>query len=217
MAPVALTRSLQLVLALLLTLFVVGPRCGGFKSIAIDTPADGLIVDAEPVAVSARLADIFDPLSAEVRLDGVDLIAALGLTPPFSGAGGVVDLGGDLVTVSNFTFTAADLETRMISLELLDLDPGEHLLEVEAERVALEVVTMSAAFTSVAFFTPELDVLAAAGLPEGPEPTGPGGSVLANATLGDPLATAPVALSGGGELRAGFVEATEGRIAGAGP
>ncbi len=209
-------RLSTLALLCLLAVLLLGARCR-FTGISIDAPAAGLILDAQPVAVLARLASSFDSQTVEVRLDGVDLIDALGLTPPFSGQGGVVNVGGDLVTVANFTFNDPDPGVKTVSLELSDLDTDEHLLEVEGVRLGVDLLTVASDFTTVDFFTQELELVPAAGLPGGPEQTGEGGSILANATLGDPLAGPPIAVSDGGEIRSGFVEAAEGRIAGAGP
>ena len=131
----------------------------------------------------------------------------------FSGAGGVVNVGGDLVTVSNFNFPAG-ASTKFVTLQLSDLDSNLHALVLRASRLNLTQAEKARTFTVVDFFTQELQILSAAGLSE-PLQSGPGGSILANATLGDPFAAPPVSFSDGSSLRQGFVEAAEGIIAGA--
>ena len=42
--------------------------------------------------------------TAEVLIDGVDLMAELALTPPFFGVSGLIYVGGQLVAVSDFRF-----------------------------------------------------------------------------------------------------------------
>lgn len=187
-----------------------GANCGPFNNIAIDQPPLGSVFDNDPVAIALRIGRGFDPLSVEVELDGVDLIAALGLTPPFSGAGGVVNVGGDLVTVSNFDFT--DTPTKFVNLEISDLDTADRTLVVRGVKSGVGLQQKTRPFVFVDFFTQELEIFSAAGLAE-PEQTGPGGTILANASLGDPFASPPVTFPDDSVLRQGFVEAAEGRIA----
>jgi len=87
---------------------------------------------------------------------------------------------------------------------------------VEGTKFNLQVVNDAAAFEVIGPFTLEAEVLASAGLPEAPLDAGAEGFLL-NATLGQPFAAPPVGLSGGGELRPGFVEASEALVAGGMP
>jgi hypothetical protein len=193
----------------------LGGRCGGgFKTIAIDAPTQAAILDETPVAIEARVEGGFDQASVEVRIGGVDLIAALGLAPPFSGAGGQVLVGSDLLTISGFDFTGVG-NPRLISLDVEGLSLGPHTVEVLGLDQSAQLVLRSVTFQLVDHFTQRAGVLAAAGLPEGPAPiAGGAGGELANATFGQPFAAPPIPLSDGSELRPGFVEVAEASIAG---
>jgi len=188
-------------------------RCGGLRSIAVDFPGIDTLHD-EPINASARVGTNFVVASVEVRVDGVDLVAALGLVAPFSGASGVVLIGSDPVLVSDFSFTATN--PRRIDFVLTGLPSGDHVFEVEGMRNDGPLVADANAFQVVGGFSLALDALPAAGLPGGPRDAGSEG-VLVNASLGQPFAAAPVGLADGGQLRAGFVEAAEAAIAGAQP
>ncbi|MCZ6783829.1 MAG: hypothetical protein O7G30_11040 [Proteobacteria bacterium] len=205
----------RLVLALLVvSLLAVGAKCGGGAgTIIIFEPDPGDLFDEAPIVVSARLSSNFAPGTVQVRVNGVDLIEALGLLPPFQGAGGVVQVGADFVTVSNFDFVVG--AQHRVDLEIDGLSPDDHVLDVKGFNVELgHQVTRVVEFTLVDFFTQQAHVVAAAGLPAGPEPIGGGGGSLANATLGEPRAAPPVGVPDGSELRSGFVEAAEALIAG---
>ncbi len=182
------------------------------QSVRIRLPVDGAVVDDATVRAEVRVGRNFVHESGVVRLDGVDLIAALGLTPPFAGEGGVVTVGTDTVTISSFDYLIQTGVPTIIDFEFSGLSPGTHDLEAEAEKAASgELVTRNAALEIVLPFTLEADLVAAAGQPGGAESAGSEGT-LVNASLGDPIAGAPVALSGGSELREGFVAAAEARI-----
>jgi len=114
-------------LCTLLAFAVLG--CPGPR-IVIEEPRDGLIVDdpAPQIPVAARMPPAFDPTTIEVRLDGVDLIDALGLVPPFADEGGVVLVAGEPVGVSAFSFTTGN--PQRVELELSDLPAGPHEIEV---------------------------------------------------------------------------------------
>jgi hypothetical protein len=207
------SRAILLGVLGLLLLTNTGVRCKTFNSVVIDLPKAEAIFDSDPVPVSVRIGPSFDPLSVEMLLNDTDLIAALGLTPPFSGAGGVANVGGDLVTVSNFNFPGGT-GVKFVTLELSALDTDDQELVVRATHANLSQIERLRAFVFVDFFTQELEILSAAGLAE-PVQSEVGGSILANASLGDPFAAPPVSLTDGGTLRQGFVEAAEGLIAGA--
>jgi hypothetical protein len=206
--------SRLLALASLLPALLAAP-CG-LRSIVIDAPFDGALLEdpGHTVALAARVGTNFDPGSVEVRLDGVDLVAALGLVPPFSDASGVVVIGATPVSISEFSFTT-NTNPRLVDLVASGLALGPHALEVEGEKndASGSVVDLAGfeIFDPFAFAAEAL-------VPGGARPRDAGAEgTLFGATLGQPLATPPVALADGGELRSGFVEASEALIAGGAP
>lgn len=205
LAIVSLAASIPLLL---------GPRCG-FKSIVIDEPMDAVLLDdpSHTVVASARVGTNFDATSVEVRLDGVDLVAALGLVPPFSNAGGSVLVGSDLVTVSAFSFTLGS--PRLIDLAASGLPVGPHSLAVEGDKQdGSGSAADSVAFEILDPFSLAAELVAPAG--RGPANAGAEGTLFGS-SLGEPLAAPPVTLSGGDELRSGFVEVSEAFLSGGGP
>lgn len=205
-------RSL-LVLLLPFALVSLALNCRGFQSIAIDEPEQTLLDEA--VEVAARVGRNFVVASVEVRVNGVDLIAALALTPPFFDAGGAVMIGPDLVSISDFSFEAAPDPMR-IDLIVAGLSPGPHEVEIEGQKSGTGAfVADVVSFETVGSFAQAANVIPAAAR-SGPETSGFEGELF-GATIGDPLAAAPVGISGGGELRSGFVEAAEASIAGGTP
>jgi len=208
---------LHLALALVVLCLGTGPatRCSQtFASIRIDDPAEGELFDEDPVRFAVRIGRNFDEISLNVELDGTDLIAALGLVPPFQGAGGSVLLGsGDVVTLSDFEFSTAPPGAFHLSGAVAGLALGPHVLEVSGlnETTGLLAGDLHP-FDRLLFFQQAVPGLAAAGLPDGPESSGVEGT-LANASLAAPLAGSPVTFVDGSELRAGLVEAAEGVIA----
>jgi hypothetical protein len=182
-------------------------------TISITTPTPNLVVDDPSVSLAASVATAFDPLSVEVRVDGVDLIDALGLVPPFTNAAGTVSIGGQPVQVASFRYdTAAAGNPKPVSASLAGLPEGSHQLDVRGVRVSNgALVSALRSFTVSGPLGLALDVVPAAA-----DRTAPmsGGGTLAYGTLGASLPGAPVPLADGGELRAGFVPAAEGRIAG---
>ncbi len=194
---------------------LMGACPGRLKTIVIDVPVETDLFEDVPSVVSTftRVGNNFDETTVEARIDGVDLIAALGLVWPFADASGVVMIGATPVTVSGFHFNAAI--PRQVFFDVTGLPPGSHSFEVTGERKnGFGSFTDDVGFDVTGPMTLEADVIAASGLPLGPEEFGAEG-VLVNAALGQPLAAPPVALSDGGELREGFVPVAEGRIAGA--
>jgi hypothetical protein len=164
------------------------------------------------IASAGRVGTNFDEASVEVRLDGVDLIAALSLTPPFTDVGGTLVIGSDVVTVSGFDFKLTN--PRRIELVASGLSQGAHDLEVEAEKIGGGLVLDAAAFEVIAAFQSKASHVAAAG--SGPQHAGSQG-ILFSSSLGEPLAALPVGLSGGGQLRSGFVEVSEALSSGGAP
>lgn len=147
--------------------------------------------------------------SAVVRVDGVDLIAALGLTPPFDGASGSVMIGGAPVSVSSFRYGISPSGVE-VSARLEGLPIGDHAFDARAQQTGAGPTVATVAFSVVGAFSLEEQALASAGAPP-PPPVATAGNHAGNATLGEPLAAPPVAISGGGQLRAGFVPVARGR------
>lgn len=202
---------------LLVGLHLLGLACQGRNLLALDTPVDGHLVDdpVPVVSVAARVGTNYDPDSVAVRIDGVDLVSALGLTPPFSDESGVVNVNGTPVTVSGFTFELG-FNPRPLSLAAAGLPAGAHTVELAATNAKLTTITRSADIEIIGPMTLELTEATAAGLPLGPESAGAEGT-LVNASLGQPLAAPPVPVANGGEVRPGFVPAASARAAGGTP
>jgi hypothetical protein len=193
---------------------VVAATCG-FRTIVIDVPLAGALLEdpGHTVTLAARVGANFDPASVEVLLDGVDLIAALGLVHPFSGAAGVVVIGATPVAISGFRFTSTN--PRRVDLVASGLDLGSHSFQVRGDRAN----GSGSALDSASFEIHDPFALALEALVPGaarPRAAGAEGTLL-GATLAQPLASGPVSLSDGGELRSGFAEASEALIAGGGP
>jgi hypothetical protein len=206
-------RPRLLALTALLPALLAAP-CG-LRSIVIDSPFDGALLEdaAHAVSLSARVGTNFDLASVEVRLDGVDLVAALGLVPPFSGASGVVLVGPDPIAISGFSFTGGN--PRFVDLVAGGLPLGAHVLEVEGDKNDGSSSVIDTAGFEI--FDP-FSLAAEAIVPSGARPRDAGAEgTLFGATLGQPLAAPPIAISDGGELRSGFVEASEALIAGGAP
>jgi hypothetical protein len=193
--------------------WLVGARgCGGV-AVQISAPADETLIDEPLLSAAASIGSAHLLSSIEVRVDGVDLVDALGLVPPFENESGFVVIGSDVWTVTGFGIQPSAGGPRLVELELGGVPLGPHALAVSAMRSGGIVVTANADFERVAGFTLEAEVLDVGGRAKGPEgsPT-----LLFGASLGQPLAGS-AGLSGGGALRQGFVETAQARVAGAGP
>jgi len=182
------------------------------QTVQISKPRAGLLSDDPALDVDVRVGRNFAPTSAGVRVDGVDLIAALGLTPPFAGASGSVSIGGNLVAVTGFSYAIPSTDPVAITATLAGLPAGDHVLEADALPQGGGAATVkTAAFAVVEPFTDEAELIASAGTPP-PAPVALG-TRAGNASLGEPLAAPPVALAAGDALRAGFVPVARGRAA----
>jgi hypothetical protein len=187
-------------------------QTAGFTVVVPLAPRDGALIDDSVVPAAGSVSSEIERASVAVQLDSVDLIAALGLTAPFAGAGGVVAIGPDLVTVSGFDFATNEAGWSHITLSLSGLPLGSHSLSLAGVNAATGAgMTQTADFAIVAPFTQEVQVLVSSGAPH---PLQAASSTLFGATLGQPLAAPPVGLPGGSELRTGFAEVAEARIAG---
>ena len=192
----------------------LGARCQPFSTISILAPLPGFVVDDPSVVLSARVATAFDPASVEVRVDGVDLIAALGLTPPFANASGTVSIGGQPVEVTGFRYdTSLSGNPKPVDAVLTGLPEGAHDFAVSGLRLSNgQLVTDLHAFSVSSPLGLALDVVPASATRAGAVS---GAGTLAYGTFGGALAGPPVPLEDGGALRPGFVPAAEGRLAGA--
>jgi hypothetical protein len=213
------SKRAAIALALLLPALTAVQSCPEFR-VEVLHPKQAALVDDSVVSAAGTFGIHFDVSTAEVRIDGVDVLAALGLVPPFAGAGGVVSVSGQLLVLSNFRFeqNVAGLpeDVWRVDLDVAGLDGGSHDFELRAFNTRAGVVRRHAiSFAVVAPFTLEAELLAAAGQ-AAPQAAGSEG-VLHAASFGQPFAAPPVGLSGGGELRQGFVEVSEARIAGGMP
>ena len=148
-------RSAILATLAMISLTLLGAKCAPVFNLV--APDDGALLDEDPVAIVATLAKAFDPLTVEVRVDGVDLIADLGLVPPFVDESGVVMIGGSPVTISGFTYNTALPQVVPLLVSVQGLPLGPHTLEVEATRNNHQgqpvAITRVAAFDLLTGFT----------------------------------------------------------------
>ncbi len=199
---------------LLLLPLAMAPSCNRFKGIAIAEPARGEIETDGGVRLHARVAPAIDAASVEVRLDGVDLIQHFGLVPPFSGVGGNVTIGADLVVISEFRFDPAGGGIQL-SLDAAGFSPGAHDVEVSGFRPSDSVtVTDQRSVLLVGLLDEKVRATTSAGTRKSDVIAG---FRLGNASAGDVSAGAPVAYPDGSELRAGVVETVEARLVGGSP
>ena len=181
------------------------------QTVQIVKPRNASLHDDPGLAIEVRSGRNFVHTSTVVLVDGVDLIDALGLTPPFSGAGGNVTIGGDVVAVSAFTYSIPAAPAAIqVTATLTGLSIGDHTLEAEATPSGGGGPTQkSSQFAVVGDFALAADVIASSGTPAPGVISG--GNSARSVTLGDSLAAPPVGISGGGEIRQGFVPAAQGR------
>ena len=184
------------------------------QTVQIVKPFTDSLVDDPAFLVDVMVGRNFVQTATVVRVDGVDLIAALGLVPPFAGASGSVTIGTDLVAVTNFSYTIpVATDPIRLTATLTGLSAGDHTLEAEAPPSGGGASTIrNNLFAVVEPFTQELEVIAAAGTPRPGVITG--GNHAGNVTLGESLAAPPVGLANGGQVSAGFVPSARGRSAG---
>ena len=186
--------------------------------VRIVLPEPGALVDDSTLQAEGNFGPSFDVTTVEVRVDGVDLLDALGLAPPFEGLGGVVLIRGFPVTISDFTVRRS-IENGVfigpwrVSFDVAGLPEGDHVFEIEGFETNNGVFRRSsAAFAVVPPFTLEAEAIVASGR-RAPEAAGAEG-MLQGASFGQPFAAPPVSFADDGELRSGFVEVSEARIAG---
>lgn len=180
------------------------------RDVLLEEPGSMALVLHDEVHVAGRVGRAYAPTTIEVSLDGVGLASALGVTPPFTGAGGSVAIGSDLVSISAFDVELGPQgRFYFVSLDADGLPDGEHLVELSAARPDGEPGHEAALFT----LAPAPSQLRAEILPAGAHaPASLASGFLVGATLGDPTAAPPIPLSGGGALRSGFVEVAEALV-----
>ncbi len=191
--------------------YSMGARCGGPPQVRIDSPADLALFTADGVAVSAIAGSRVQTSSITLEVDGVDLVAALGLVPPFSGQAGSVLIAGGLLDVTNFSIEqGSPASLNRIDVDLSGFVLGPHSLVVSALDADSVLKSDRADFDLVDFFTQEASALTSAGA----SPISFGLSTLANASLGEAVAAQPIGTAAGETVRSGFVERAEQLIAG---
>jgi hypothetical protein len=183
----------------------LGAPCGAPPPFSITKPREAQILPDAALPVVTQVGRAYDPASVVIELDGVDLLAALGLVPPFTDASGVIAIGGEPVTIQNFDFDTTLPGSYKPSFEIVGLPAGDHQIDLSGVLLASGAPkTRARHFAQVDGFTPDASELAAAALSR-PVAADGGRHVLASVG-GDP-AGAAVPLSDGGTLREGFVSA----------
>lgn len=181
-------------------------------TVQIAAPKVGALQDDPAVALDVKIGRNHIATSAVVLVDGVDLVGVLGLAPPFTGASGNVTIGADVVAISDFTYAIPATGPYQITATLTGLSAGDHAIDAATLLSAGGTSARNRVFAVVEPFTLEADVIASSGTPA-PRPVVVGNHV-ASASLGESVAAPPVGISGGGEIRAGFVPAAQGRAGG---
>jgi hypothetical protein len=179
--------------------------------ITITKPRANALEDDPGVAIAISVPRSFTTTASLVRIDGVDLIAALGLVPPFADASGNVVIGPDTVAVSDFDYVIPPTGPVVISATVSGLPAADHTLQAEAQPSGGGPASLkSRTFAVVEPMTLEAEVIASSGTPPPPVVSG---NHAGNATLGESLAAPPVS-NAGGELRAGYVPVAQARSGG---
>jgi hypothetical protein len=150
-------------LVVLLALGAVALTAATCPQVVVDSPRHLQIVDDPAVPVVARFGQNIDAATSEILLDGVDLIAALGLVPPFTGAGGVVVIGSQSVTVSAFEYLIAPPQPQRVRFTLTGLDPTTHVIELRGVNALSELQIGTRTFSVSTPLVLALDALDAGG------------------------------------------------------
>ncbi len=217
MRSIDTARCLVLAIACVALANLGADGCNQFRSVRVDEPTDGELLVGEPIAIQASVGTNHDPATIALAIDGVDLVASLGLVPPFVDAAGVVLVGGDPVQVTELTLDPTLPGIRVISGKVAGLPLGAHDVTVSALRTNnAQLISSTISVDVLDGLLLDLPETAAAGLPGGPvESTSEG--TLANAALGQALAAPPVLTLGGDTIRSGHVSAAEQVISAGGP
>jgi hypothetical protein len=196
------TPSVRLLLGAALAVLTVGTACD--PPVSLQSPRPSQLVDDPSVAVSGRVSHAFDETTVELLVDGVDLLAELGVVPPFVNVAGVVQIGGVPVQVSELTWTekVPSLSFDTVSFRLTGLAPDSHVIELSvldttnAERVATRSFSTSEPLALL------LESWDAGGLAPNTLPLSFGKA--ASASLGAGLAGGVVPLASGETIREGL-------------
>ncbi|MCP3984858.1 MAG: hypothetical protein GY723_10745 [bacterium] len=213
--PTARPIATRLGFLLVLMPVVLAVGCPTFKGIAILEPVPGELRADDNVRLEARFAKAIDLSTTVVMLDGVDLVQQFGLVPPFTGQGGNVMIGPDLVVVSDFGLDP-DGPYPHLRLDAGGLSVGAHDFDVQGFRPSDgATVIATKGFVMVGALDEKVRAITSAGL-VAPSKTS-GGFHLGNASAGDASAGMPVSYPDGSELRTGVIETVEARLAGGTP
>jgi hypothetical protein len=182
----------------LLALGAVALTAATCPQVVVDSPRHLQIVDDPAVPVVARFGQNIDATTSEIRLDGVDLLDALGLVPPFTGAGGVVVIGSQTVTVSGFEYLIAPPQPQRVRFTLTGLDPTTHVIELRGVNTIAELQTSTRTFSVSTPLALAVDAFDAGGsaAPKGLT----SGSAYAT-SLAPPWSAGRIPLSDGGSIR----------------
>jgi hypothetical protein len=189
-------------LAALLAACALGAECGG-PPVSIQTPGDAQLVDDPSVLASGRVARALDETTAELLVDGVDLLDALGLVPPFANASGVVPIGGVPVAVSELSWALPPGSFDTVSVRLAGLDAAPHLLQLRAlDAAGTTLRSASRSFTVSGPLSLAAEAWDAGGLRSGGQALSLGEASAAS--LGAPFSAGVVPFTGGGSIREGL-------------
>ncbi len=115
---------------------LLGMTCGGVDGVRITEPGVGAQLTEGSVRIVAEVKASIDPATVSLEVDGVDLIAGLGLTYPFLDQGGRLVIGSDEIAVSSFDFEPPAGGTTRLFVELSGLAPGDHDVVIRGLRFA---------------------------------------------------------------------------------
>lgn len=191
----------SLALGLLLVAGTLGSTCNPPR-VTIQTPRDAQLIDDASVVMSGRVARPLDETTGELLVNGVDLIDALGVVPPFVDVAGVVLIGGELIQVSEFHWIAAPQTADAVSVRLTGLPPAFHLLELRAEDQAAALHAASASFAVSEPLALVLESWDAGGQRFGTQALPLGEA--STASLGAAVAGGSIPLAGGASLHEGL-------------
>jgi len=191
-------------------LFVLG--CPPRSPVRLTSPGPGEIFTSGTLVLDGSLAGSVLLESVSVELDGVDLVVALGLTPPFENAAGVVMIDGAPVDVVDLDLVAPPDSRAILRGRIEGLAGGAHVLQVASDRSGGDSVAQVRDFELVDGLAEAAQAVLASGLHGGPQ-VSQSGDILVNAALGEPL-VGPVAVgTGGEEFRPGIVAVSEAFLA----
>lgn len=187
---------------LLLAAGTLGANCNPPR-VSIQTPGEAQIIDDSSVLATGRVARALDETTGELIVDGVDLLDALGVVPPFANVAGVVVIDGAPVQVSEFSWTGAPGQADTVSVRLAGLPADAHLLELKAFDPGPAVVrSVTRAFLVSEPLALVLEAFDAGGLRAGAQAL-PLGEASA-ASLGAALSAGEIPIAGGESIREGL-------------